>query len=388
MARGGGALGAAGMVVVAILATMLAPRSGHAQTAPASRGVTERVPARPAATIAPPTARAAPRPVETAPPPVEPPDAGALHELCAQGSDALWRGHVAEAEMLARQALRAIATTTSSTGRHARARCEALLGRAILARGSRDPRVHAEAAGALRRAWSLEPSADLVDDLVASHWLGSEPALPTLDRSSRSDAPAERAAARVVSGEARRVTTLRSVRVAGGTTWSLVLAQGARSAQIVAVGCRALGACSAEVLADTSRESVRVATFGFVPSRGGVALVVELDRAWARGGVAWEGTTLHLRWWRTSGLDGWSLLTRSRARVWCREVGRRPESIDVRARFARGRVAFRPIGDASIEAMARWTGFRDPASIACERCWLAGLVAPEPPITACGGEGG
>ncbi|AKF04899.1 hypothetical protein DB32_002048 [Sandaracinus amylolyticus] len=380
------------MVLVAVLATMIEPRSGHAQTAPASRGVTERVPARPAATITPaaPTPRAAPRPVESEPPPVEPPDAGAIHELCAEGSDALWRGRVTEAETLARQALRAIASTPSASapGRHARARCEALLGRAILARGSREPRVHAEAAGALRRAWSLEPSPDLVDDLVASHWLGAEPALPTLDRASRTDAPAERAAARVVRGEARRMTTLRSVRVAGGTTWSLVLAQGARSAQIVAVGCRSLGACSAEVLADTSRESVRVATFGFVPSRGGVALVVELDRAWARGGAAWEGTTLHLRWWRSSGLDGWSLLTRSRTRAWCREAGRRPEPIDVRARFSRARVAFRPIGEASIEAMERWTGFRDPASIACERCWVAGLVAPEPPIDACGGEGG
>lgn len=341
------------------------------------------------------------------PPPVEPPSPRGIDARCAEGADLLWRGRAAEAEQIAREAL-ARSTPSGATAAitpggtestpHAIARCHALLGRALLAGGSHDPAVHAEADAALRRAWSLAPSEDLIDDLVSAHWMGSGGApLPMPARPlARASAP-ERAAIALRGG--RTVArTLRTTPTAGGPTWSVVQLETERAQEVVVVACRRSG-CVAEPLFAAwssedpelrSRALARVATVGFVPMGGRLALVVTADHVVSgerasrdtigrprTARTAWDGSALYVRWLEDGPgggtLAGWNVLTRSRLEAWDRTLGDGPPTRhDVRVRWGRQGVVVQPSGRHA-GRLDRVAGLRDPRALGCERCWLGDL---------------
>jgi hypothetical protein len=336
------------------------------------------------------------------PPEVEPPSARGIDARCAEGADLLWRGRAPEAEQIARDALARAGTpsgasvpvTPGGTASHALARCHALLGRALLAGGSRDPAVHAEADAALRRAWALAPSADLIDDLVSAHWMGSGSApLPIPARPLvRASAP-ERAALALRGGRGV-ARTLRTTPTAGGPTWSIVQLETERAQDVVAVACRRSG-CIAEPLFAAwssedpelrSRALARVSVVGFVPTRAGLALVVGADHAVSgqrvpqagreRGRVArtaWDGSALYVRWLEGGTLAGWNLLTRSRLQMWDRALGDGPPTRhDVRVRWGRQGVVVQPSGRHAAR-LDRVAGLRDPRALGSDRTWLGGL---------------
>jgi hypothetical protein len=333
------------------------------------------------------------------PPPVEPPNAAGLETRCAEAAHELWRGNAPLAESLARQALAASGDERGQLAaggplRHPLARCHAIAGRAILARRSREPAVHAAAERELRRAWQLEPSADLLDDLVASHWLGTGTfPLPIAPHDRESASPAERAALAPHRSPSARAVTLRSAATPGGATWSLVEIQPRameRGVTLVAVACDARSRCAAGELASAaSGAALRVASVGYVATRRGFALVAELDHAIAWSGASsapaatWSGSAVYVRWVGEGRIDGWNLLTRSRAERWDRAAAgsMRPFPLDVRVLWARARVAITPVDARSRTALASVSTLaRDPTAIGCDEvCWLGALRPPTAP---------
>lgn len=326
---------------------------------------------------------------------VEPPDASGLLAQCVQGADALWRGRAQEAERLARQALAEAGGTPlrDPALRHAQARCEALIGRAILASGSRDPEVIASAADALRRAWALEPSADLVDPLVASHWLGARNIgllLPSnaVERAS----PAERAAIGA-RHEGARARTLRTMPTVRGWTWSLVTVERGAATDVRVVACEP-GRCVASDLFALRRDEItgvtadaRLAAVGFVATRSGLALVVDADATLSVTSdgarrAEWSGSAVYVRWLADGAFRGWNVMTRSRAVAWDREWMRaaRPPTVVVGVRWApRGRVILRSTSVVARGLLEDVLGTRDPRALECDACWLGRLRPPELP---------
>lgn len=337
-----------------------------------------------------------------APPAIEPPAARGIDPRCAEGAHELWRGREEEAVRLAREAIaRAGSGTPSDSARHALARCHALLGRALLAGGTRDRRIHASADGALRRAFALEPSPDLIDEIVSVHWIGGGgPELPIPARSAERASPAEHAAIALRPGSIAR--TLRNTPTAGGPTWSLIHLASRTHEEIVAVACLR-SRCLAEPLfaawssaSDpevSTRALARIASAGFVPIEGGLALVVRADHRVEGARTArdrtvrtdWDGSAIYVRWLDPDGeLAGWNVLTRSRLRAWDRALGDGPPArVEVRVRWGRRRVIVQPMGRTVLDRLERFAGLRDPRALATDRAWLGdlrpgGLFLPAP----------
>jgi hypothetical protein len=350
---------------------------------------------------------------EVAPAVAAPRAAVAADPRCAEGADALWRGRIDDAERLGRAAIEALtpprtrssARSGTSGTRHVLARCHALVGRAVLARGSRDPSVHAIAAASLRRAFELEPSPDVARELASARWLGrAEPPLPIPAHDRAAATVAERAAIEHLRARpGARARTLRSTPTAGGPVWSVIeveLGGDRREESLVVVACAAGGRCQVDpillawIAGDPAgahtRSSARLANAGFVATRRGLALVLDVDLeierrpAGARAGppaarpdARWNGRATYVRWIDGGALAGWNLLTRSRLLSWPRDQGPGPTPrADVEVRWGRRWVVIDPAPGIATTRLGAIAGARDATAMGCERCWLGRLSAP------------